>query len=82
MANLSIKRFNWLRSPSAWERSQAWRARQQEIRDSFEAANSAANSTMFAATINQMTGLGSIAATVASSRIQTAAVAAALNRLV
>jgi hypothetical protein len=81
MADFSVKRFNWLRSPSAWERAQTWRARQQEMRESFEAANSSANSSFFAATINQVSGLGAIAAQIASSRAQAQSLLSALNKL-
>jgi hypothetical protein len=70
MAGLSVKRFNWLRSPSAWQSTQAWRERQQAARENFEAANSAASSTFAAASTNLVTGLGSIAATIAAQRAQ------------
>jgi hypothetical protein len=77
----TIKRFNWVRSPSAWERSQAWRERQAELRANFETASSAANTRFFSASIDQTTGLGQIAAQTASRRIQAEAVRRALSQL-
>jgi hypothetical protein len=81
MSGVGVKRFNWVRSPSTWERSQAWRARQQEARENFEAANSSAGTSFFSATMNQVTGTGQIVAQTASRRIQAQAVQAALNKL-
>jgi hypothetical protein len=81
MSDFAIRRFQWIRSPSAWERSQAWRARQQEIRDNFEAANSSANSSFFAATMTLVAGTGLIVAQTASRRDQAQALQAVLNKL-
>ena len=81
MSNLSIKRFSWLRTPSAWESTQAWRSRQQDARDKFESANASASTNFFSASTNLVTGMGSITAQVASQRIQQQAVKAALNKL-
>jgi hypothetical protein len=76
-----VRRFNWVRSPTAWESSQAWRARQSEMRDSFEAVHSNASSTFFSATMNLATGASTIVAQTAQKRIQAQAVRAALNKL-
>jgi hypothetical protein len=81
MPDFSVKRFNWVRSPSLWERNLAWRARQQEVRESYEAANSSASSGFFAANLNLVTGLGSIAAEAALARVQ-AQVVQSLSKLV
>jgi len=56
MTSVSAKRFNWIRSPAQREKNQAWRERQQEARDNFEAANTSANSSFFGAGINMATG--------------------------
>jgi hypothetical protein len=82
MSELSNKRFNWVRSPTAWQRSQAWRERQQQARESFEASNANANAKFFGATINQTEGLASIAAQIASKREQAKVLNAALNQFV
>jgi hypothetical protein len=81
MSDFSVKRFNWVRSPSLWERNLAWRARQQEIRESSESANSSASSGFFSANLNLVTGLGSIAAEAAISRVRAKAMQS-LSKLV
>lgn len=81
MSSLSVKRFNWVRSPSAWESTQAWRSKQQEARSQFESASSAANSAFFGASIDLAAGLGAVAAKIASNRVQQQAIRAALNTL-
>ena len=75
----SIKKFSWLRNPTVVERNRAWRARQQEIRGSFESANSAASSRFANANINQVAGLGQIVANAASQRMQREAIQRQLN---
>jgi hypothetical protein len=81
MGDISVKRFNWVRSPTFRERNEAWRARQQELRENFESANSAANNTLFTASINLVTGLGAIIAQRASQRAQAEAIARQFNIL-
>jgi hypothetical protein len=81
MPDISIKRFHWVRTPSFYARNEAWRARQQEARESFESANSAASSAFGTASINLVIGLGAIVAKKASQRAQFAAVAKQLNVL-
>jgi hypothetical protein len=81
MSNLVVSRFSWVRSPSAWRQTEAWRARQQEVRDNFEAAHSAANTSLYSASLNLVTGLGTIAAKIANQRVQAQAVARVLNKL-
>jgi hypothetical protein len=78
---ISIKRFNWTRTPSAWESTSAWHTRQQQARVNFEASNSAANSSLFGASVSLTTGLGSIATNTASQRAQADALAKALDTL-
>jgi hypothetical protein len=52
------------------------------MRDSFESANSSANSSFFTANLNLVIGMGAVVAQTASKRQQMQAVAAALNKLV
>jgi hypothetical protein len=78
---ISIKHFNWTRTPSAWESTNAWHARQQQARENFEASNSAANSSLFDAGVSLATGLGSIATNTASQRAQSDALKKVLNTL-
>ena len=81
MANLSVKRFSWVTNPTVWQSNQAWRARQQQLRGDFESASSAASSALASASLNQVTGLGSIAAQIANKRIQQQAIQRQLNLL-
>ena len=81
MTASSIKRFNWLRSPTFRERNEAWHARQEELRQDFESSNSAANSAFFSASIDLATGLGAIVAQQANQRVQAQAIARQLNIL-
>ncbi len=81
MAGVIASRFNWIGSPTAWQQSQAWRDRQAQIREDFYAASSSANSNFFGASINLTSGLGEITARIASKRLQSQALAKALNRL-
>lgn len=82
MAGLSVSRFKWVRMPTAWESTQAWRAKQQEARDRFEGSSAAAGSTLFGASINLVAGMGAITAKIASNRVQAEAVRNALSKLV
>jgi hypothetical protein len=82
MSSFSVKRMNWLRTPSMWQSSQAWRERQASVSASFDSANSSANSAFANASVNQVAGMGQIVATVASQRSQKEQVAKALNALV
>jgi len=77
----SIRRFNWVQSPSAWQSAQAWRERQQALRENFEASNSSANSAFFGAATDLVTGMGDITAKIAAKRIQAERAAKALNTL-
>jgi hypothetical protein len=81
MAGLSVSRFNWVRSPSAWESTQAWRTKQQEARDRFESASATAGPTFFSANANLVAGMGAIAAKIASNRLQAQAIRNALSKL-
>jgi len=82
MANIAVKRFNWIRSPSVWQRTVAWREKQQAARANFEATNTAASNTFAAASADLAAGMGEIAARVASKRIQSEQLAKRLNALV
>jgi hypothetical protein len=81
MADISVKRFKWLKAPSAWQRAQTWRERQREVRENFESASVAASNAFGTASINLVAGLGSIVAQKASQRAQLQAVAKQLNLL-
>jgi hypothetical protein len=73
MAGFQINRFNWVRTPTALESADAWRARRQGARASFESVTSAAMSAFTSVGADLATGLSSIAASAAVKRLQDAA---------
>jgi len=73
MAGFQINHFNWLRTPTALESADTWRARRQAARESFESINSAALSAFKSISADLATGMSSIAASTAVKRIQDAA---------
>ena len=77
----SIRRFNWVRSPSAWQSAQGWRERQQAARENFEATNSGASSAFASAATAFVSGMGDITTQVAIKRIQAERTAKAFNTL-
>jgi hypothetical protein len=77
----SIRRFNWVRNPTAWQSAQAWRERQQSARENFEATNSGANSAFASAATAFVSGMGDITTQVAVKRIQAERAAKAFNTL-
>jgi hypothetical protein len=70
---ITLKKMNWLRSPSAWEDAQAWRERRQASRDKFEAAASQASNGLFGAAVSQTQGLATLAAQIANQRVSESA---------
>ena len=77
----SIRRFNWLRSPTAYQAAQAWHERQQAVRENFEASSSGANSAFASAATDLVNGMGDITAKIAVKRILAERAAKALNKL-
>ena len=77
----SIRRFNWVRSPTAYQAAQTWHERQQAVRENFDASNSSANSAFFGAATDFVSGMGDITARIAAKRIQAERAAKALNKL-
>ena len=81
MRGTTIKRFNWVRSPTAWEQTSAWRARQQAASDNFEAAHAAASNAFATASLNLVNGMGGIATQTAVNRIQSQQISRVLDTL-
>jgi hypothetical protein len=75
----SIRRFNWVSKPTAWQSAQTWRERQQAARANFEATNSGASSVFANAATSFVTGMGDITIQVAAKRIQAEHAAKAVN---
>jgi hypothetical protein len=73
MSGFPVKRFNWVRTPTFQESSDAWRARRQAARENLEANSSAAWSVFTKANADFATGMASIAASAAVKRAQDAA---------
>lgn len=69
---MQVKRFNWVRAPSGWERFQAWQERRRAMREHFEAANAAALSGFGAAWSNAITGANKLAGEAALARLNAA----------
>jgi len=81
MVDFSVRSMNWAATPSAWQQNQAWRDRQQQIRENFESASVEAGAAFFGASTTLSSGLASIAANIANRRVQQQAYLAALRKL-
>jgi hypothetical protein len=73
MAWYDIKHFNWLQTPTAWEQSEAWRARRQAMTQDFLDNSDLINSSFADAANNLGAGIAKLAATAALHRINAAA---------
>jgi hypothetical protein len=76
--------FNWLPRQSSWDQVQSWHARQQDLRSNFEGNMSVAVSSFSRTSTNQFSGMATITARRALSRVQAqlqAKIAAASNSL-
>jgi hypothetical protein len=69
---MKIKRFNWTRTPTAWQQLQSWQARRSQMRAEFETKNAAAQSAFTNALSNQISGSASLAGQTAIDRIKAA----------
>lgn len=72
----SVKRFNWIREPTAWQRVQKWREGHAKVSQQAMDLGAAASNKFASAQIDQTAGLATISAKVANQRIQSQAVAA------
>lgn len=62
-------RFSWVRSPTAWQQTQAWQQRQSAIRQDFEAVTAGAASAFTVAMSTQIKGNATIASKRAKLRL-------------
>lgn len=69
---MQVKRFNWVRSATAWERLQLWQERRRAMRDNFESANAFARDQFAGALSNQSSASAELAARAAQSRVASA----------
>jgi hypothetical protein len=74
-AAMQVKRFNWMRSPSAWDQLQAWQERRKAMRADFESASSTAASAFGSALTSQASGLADLAGQAALDRVKAATTA-------
>ena len=81
--DLSVRKFQWIRSPAVWEQNQIWRVRQQAATADYQSAQSAASDAFGTAHLNLATGLATIAARIANDRLTLKQQSlASLNKLV
>jgi len=65
---MQIKRFNWMRKPSAYEFAQSWKSQRAGMIAQFQADAQAASSAFAGAQNNMLTGLNNLAAQAAVDR--------------
>lgn len=70
MTSLRTKRHSYVRTATAWDMSQAWRARRRDMAKRFLNDSSLAANAFATARSNQISGTASLAATAALERIQ------------
>ena len=70
MANSVGKKFNWVRSPSAWESAQAWRDKRAEMAAKFREQNETAINSFATAQYNNLNGFVSNAQQAAINRLK------------
>ena len=73
MSGFQVQRFNWVRTPTFSESAEAWRARRQAARESFESTTSAIQSAFQSIGSDFASGMATIAAQAAVKRLQDAA---------
>jgi hypothetical protein len=80
MPAIQSKKFNWLVKRSAWQESQAWRAKRRAMAEEFQSNTMALANSLGAAQANQIAGFANNAIQAGVTRIQAAA-KAKLNTL-
>jgi hypothetical protein len=69
----SVRRFNWVRSPTAWESSQIWREKQRAASERFATTAAAAFDGFGSAFSSELSGKVENTTQAALSRIQSTA---------
>jgi hypothetical protein len=80
MSAIQSKKFNWIARRTAWQESQAWRAKRRAMAEEFQSNTTALASSLGAAQANQIAGFADNAIKAGVARIQAAA-KAKLNTL-
>jgi hypothetical protein len=68
MAGIQLRRIKWLRTPSAWEQTKAWREARKEMMARFQQSAADATSSFTSAWQNKITGTATLAAQAAIDR--------------
>ncbi len=71
--SLGIKKFNWVRTPSAYQQMRAWRARQRDFTEKSISSGDMFNSVVAQAKADESKGLVKLATQAAVKRMQAAA---------
>ncbi len=69
----SVRQFNWVRNPTAWESTQAWREKQRAASEQFATTAAAAFDGFSRAFSSELSGQVDNTTQAAISRIQSAA---------
>jgi len=69
VAGFQVRKMNWMRTPSAYQSLQTWRAKRQAAVQDFQNASAAMSNGFTAAWSNQISGSGELAANAAMKRI-------------
>ncbi len=69
----SVKRFNWIREPTGWQRLQKWRANHANVSQQAMNYGTSASNAFANAEANMASGMATIAAKVANQRVQSQA---------
>ncbi len=68
--SIGIRKFGWLRTPSAWQQAETWRARRASFVESSISASDIVNATFAQAATDQGKGLAKLATQAAVKRVQ------------
>ena len=69
VAGFQVKKMNCMRTPSAYQSLQTWRAKRQAAVQDFQTASSLASNAFASVASNQISGSGELAANAAMKRI-------------
>ena len=67
---MQIKRFNWLKRPTAWEQAQAWRDQRRAMAQQSLDAGAAASTAFLNAQNNLTSGMATLTAQMSIQRVQ------------
>jgi hypothetical protein len=73
---MTVKKFNWVKRPTMWEYSQAWKSHRSNMARSFLDDGAAASAAFASAQNNMVTGMATLAAQASIVRSQNEIIAA------